>query len=121
MRSFSRTLAVLAPRRGAFRYVALVVGAMLFCAALYHTLNPSYLTRSFPRPPHSLPEKPPDAKDRHNPWDRHGDNRSTTTPEEWRSRTERVKQAFLHAYHGYEQHAAPHDELKSLTNRSMDK
>src|SRR6266478_5268401 len=29
----------------------------------------------------------------------------------WENRAEQVKQAFLHAYHGYETYAAPFDEL----------
>ncbi|KAK7024934.1 alpha-1,2-mannosidase [Favolaschia claudopus] len=43
---------------------------------------------------------------------------TNTPPKGWVQRAERVKSAFLHAYHGYEQFAAPHDELLSLSNGS---
>lgn len=39
----------------------------------------------------------------------------------WEEHAMQVQQAFLHAYHGYEQHAAPHDELTPLTNGHSDK
>jgi hypothetical protein len=38
---------------------------------------------------------------------------------EWTSRAERVKQAFLHSYHGYEKYALPKDELRPVTNEGM--
>ncbi|KAJ7066169.1 glycoside hydrolase family 47 protein [Mycena amicta] len=38
----------------------------------------------------------------------------------WDQRAEQVKAAFVHAYNGYEQFAAPHDELKPLTNGFSD-
>ncbi|KAJ3516941.1 hypothetical protein NLJ89_g815 [Agrocybe chaxingu] len=43
------------------------------------------------------------------------------SPATWQVRAETVKGAFLHAYHGYEKYAAPHDELKPLSNGSSDK
>jgi len=36
----------------------------------------------------------------------------------WAARANAVKQAFVHAYHGYEAHAFPEDELLPLTNTS---
>lgn len=33
----------------------------------------------------------------------------------WRERSDNVKRAFLHAYHGWERYAAPNDELKPLS------
>lgn len=36
----------------------------------------------------------------------------------WPARADAVKQAFVHAYHGYEAHAFPEDELLPLTNAS---
>ena len=39
----------------------------------------------------------------------------------WAERAERIKEAFLHAYHGYEQHASPKDELLPLSNGSVNK
>lgn len=46
---------------------------------------------------------------------------STTPPHVWKQRAEAVKNAFRHAYGGYERHAKPHDELKPLTNGTKDK
>lgn len=39
----------------------------------------------------------------------------------WTARAEQVKQAFLHAYHGYEEFASPADELLPLSNKSINK
>ena len=38
----------------------------------------------------------------------------------WDDRAEKVKEAFLHAYHGYEKYAAPGDELRPLSNTRAD-
>ncbi|KAJ7210456.1 glycoside hydrolase family 47 protein [Mycena pura] len=38
----------------------------------------------------------------------------------WDQRAMQVKRAFMHAYHGYEELAAPHDELMPLSNGSSD-
>ncbi|SJL03943.1 uncharacterized protein ARMOST_07300 [Armillaria ostoyae] len=38
-----------------------------------------------------------------------------TPPQVWDERARQVKRAFLHAYHGYERYAAPHDELKPIS------
>jgi hypothetical protein len=43
------------------------------------------------------------------------------TPEIWAERAAQVKEAFRHAYRGYEQHAFPHDELLPVSNGSTDK
>jgi len=45
---------------------------------------------------------------------------SSTPPEEWKQRAEQVKQAFRHAYGGYERYAMPHDELRPLSNSIKD-
>ncbi|KAH9839937.1 glycoside hydrolase [Rhodofomes roseus] len=45
---------------------------------------------------------------------------STTPPHVWKQRAEAVKNAFRHAYNGYERHAKPHDELRPLTNGTKD-
>ncbi|KAJ3516944.1 hypothetical protein NLJ89_g817 [Agrocybe chaxingu] len=37
----------------------------------------------------------------------------------WQARADMVKAAFLHAYHGYEKYAAQSDELRPVTNRSI--
>ena len=36
-------------------------------------------------------------------------------PSIWPRRADSVKAAFVHAYHGYEKYAAPHDELRPIT------
>lgn len=43
------------------------------------------------------------------------------TQEIWTDRAAQVKNAFLHAYHGYERHAFPHDELRPVSNKTIDK
>ncbi|KAH7885871.1 glycoside hydrolase family 47 protein [Phlebopus sp. FC_14] len=41
------------------------------------------------------------------------------TPEIWAQRAVQVKSAFLHAYQGYEHYAFPNDELRPLSNNSV--
>lgn len=43
------------------------------------------------------------------------------TPQTWARRAAQVKEAFLHAYHGYEQYASPHDELRPISNSQSDR
>lgn len=43
------------------------------------------------------------------------------TPQIWAERAAQVKQAFRHAYRGYEQHAFPRDELMPMSNKGTDK
>ncbi|KAK0467187.1 glycoside hydrolase family 47 protein [Desarmillaria tabescens] len=43
-----------------------------------------------------------------------------TPPQVWDERARQVKRAFLHAYHGYERYAAPHDELKPVSTGYKD-
>ncbi|KAH9018226.1 seven-hairpin glycosidase [Lactarius deliciosus] len=38
----------------------------------------------------------------------------------WEERADAVRGAFLHAYHGYLTHAAPHDELRPITKLPVD-
>ncbi|KAF9561220.1 glycoside hydrolase family 47 protein [Agrocybe pediades] len=38
----------------------------------------------------------------------------------WGEKAQKVKEAFLHAYHGYEKYAAPGDELKPLADSRID-
>lgn len=40
---------------------------------------------------------------------------------EWSRRAEQVRHAFRHAYGNYERYAAPHDELKPLSQGKVDK
>jgi hypothetical protein len=39
----------------------------------------------------------------------------------WAERASQVRESFLHAYRGYEQYAAPHDELRPLSKQAIDK
>ena len=75
-------------------YVLLAVG-LGFLITLY---------RAYTLPPYSWPTHPEEDDP-----DRHAD---------WAARANAVKQAFAHAYHGYETHAFPEDELLPLTNSS---
>lgn len=43
------------------------------------------------------------------------------TPQTWARRATQVKEAFLHAYHGYERYASPHDELRPISNSPSDR
>ncbi|KAG8215918.1 glycoside hydrolase family 47 protein [Butyriboletus roseoflavus] len=42
------------------------------------------------------------------------------TPQIWAERAAQVKEAFRHAYRGYEHHAFPHDELLPMSNKNID-
>src|SRR5215471_18672452 len=44
-----------------------------------------------------------------------------TPPEVWADRADKVRSAFIHAYRGYERYAAPHDELRPVSNRVSDR
>ena len=113
-----KSLLNLAPRRLSFRHVLFSAVATIFCFTLYYTADPDRLAHAplytgIAGPDDNIPEE----------WLHRliPDQPRVTTPDEWMSRAEQVKQAFAHAYHGYETHAFPHDELKPLTNRTYDK
>ena len=83
---------------------------------------PSFFTDTFPPPPPPPPGRPPPF----NPIDDHVHfipdfEKEDFGPEGWADRADMVKEAFVHAYHGYETHAIPQDELLPLTNRSVNK
>jgi len=63
------------------------------------------LYRSYMLPPHPWPLPP--VEEEFDVPDRNVD---------WAARANAVKQAFAHAYHGYETYAFPQDELLPLTN-----
>jgi hypothetical protein len=42
-------------------------------------------------------------------------------PPTWDGKAQRVREAFLHAYHGWEDHAAPADELLPLSEGRVNK
>lgn len=48
-------------------------------------------------------------------------SRPTRPKIDWNQRAELVKDAFLHAYRGYEKYALPRDELKPVTVTATDK
>ncbi|KAG9312816.1 glycoside hydrolase family 47 protein [Chiua virens] len=80
------------------RHVAFILA---FSVALW-TLFSGYLNSEPPYVEEYVPFWPPES------------------PEIWADRAAQVKAAFLHAYHGYERHAFPHDELRPISNRSID-
>ena len=55
------------------------------------------------------------------PWLTRPEEEVLGPPVNWVARANAVKQAFVHAYHGYEAHAFPEDELLPLTNSSKTK
>ncbi|KAG8899985.1 hypothetical protein FRC00_000336 [Tulasnella sp. 408] len=78
-----------------------------------------------PRPPF-----PPDEDWEFDSWDASpGKDRPSkqppppTTADErlWTKRAEEVKAEFLHAYHAYEAHAFPRDELRPASQSGIDK
>lgn len=50
-----------------------------------------------------------------------GPSQKDVSPAEWKKRADQVKQSFLYAYNNYERFAAPHDELRPLTQGRIDK
>jgi hypothetical protein len=54
-------------------------------------------------------------------WQSGSSGRPTQTAGLWEERQQRVKKAFVHAYHGYEKYAAPMDELKPVSNVGLNK
>ncbi|KAH9951163.1 glycoside hydrolase [Amylocystis lapponica] len=89
-------------RRMSGRHLALVAGLVLFFTTFYYIA----LSGSSPSDLRYIPAIVVE--------------QSENTTALWNSRAEQVKQAFLHAYHGYETHAFPHDELRPLSNMSVD-
>ncbi|KAJ7250458.1 glycoside hydrolase family 47 protein [Mycena haematopus] len=67
---------------------------------LWGTHPHEYLSASFTRGPYAFP--------------------TNTQLKVWNQRAELVKNTFRHAYHGYEQIAAPHDELSPLSSGVSD-
>ncbi|KAJ7918615.1 glycoside hydrolase family 47 protein [Mycena leptocephala] len=87
----SRTLQIL--RHRPFLYAGLFLVVLFF---FWNVRPHEYI--SFTGDTHALPTKTP--------------------PEVWDQRAVHVKRAFLHAYHGYEKYAAPHDELTPVSSGS---
>lgn len=84
-------------KRLTIRHVAFFSSIFLALCVLYYTFSPWGSTdMHFPQRVYSPPINVP--------------------PEVWENRASEIKKAFLHAYHGYERYASPHDELKPVSN-----
>ncbi|OCH84615.1 seven-hairpin glycosidase [Obba rivulosa] len=92
------------PKRLSARSLCFAASVVLVVTTLYYLALPD----SYSPAPHWAPAPPIQ-------------DESSALPDVWEDRAEQVKRAFLHAYRGWETHAAPHDELLPLTNRSSDK
>ena len=99
---------------GKSRFLVLIaIGALLVVGTLFYIAQPVHLFQDplyqeRPRyrnaPPLQFPSRP------------------TSQPHSlWNARAEEVKNAFRHAYAGYMEYAAGHDELKPVTNEPDDK
>jgi hypothetical protein len=51
----------------------------------------------------------------------HFEDANLEPPHVWKDRADKVRQAFIHAYRGYEYNAFGHDELRPLSNKAKDK
>lgn len=97
---------------GKTRLIPFIFIGGLFCwGLLYLAIPPSVWHMgggydTYPRHPHAPPPPP-------NPWSPSASSRPHT---EWDSRADQVKEAFLHAWQGYQRYAKSHDELKPLSN-----
>ncbi|ETW78786.1 glycoside hydrolase family 47 protein [Heterobasidion irregulare TC 32-1] len=90
----------------AVRYL-LLSSTIIIILWTFHTLISS--SHSPPRPVKSAPRKKDDLTyvlPKHPP-----------RPKAWSDAAEGVKQAFLHAYHGYDDYAAPFDELLPMSRK----
>jgi len=88
------------------RKIAIWIGLSLVAIFLLRGSGAGLPFRRPPRPPHRGPHFPPSS-----PGER----------KLWKERREVVKEAFQHAYGGYERFAFGRDELKPLTNGTVDK
>ncbi|KAG6374849.1 glycoside hydrolase family 47 protein [Boletus reticuloceps] len=93
------SIALLPRRNITIRHVAFVLAFSAVLWTIHHTY--SKVTEAF-SPQEHVSFWPPDS------------------PEIWADRAAQVKNAFLHAYHGYERYAFPHDELRPISNTSID-
>ncbi|KAH8832926.1 glycoside hydrolase family 47 protein [Flagelloscypha sp. PMI_526] len=50
----------------------------------------------------------------------HFEDANLEPPHVWKDRADKVRQAFIHAYRGYEYNAFGHDELRPLSNKAKD-
>jgi hypothetical protein len=95
--TFANIWATVRLRRISYRLLGFITAAFLTLCTLYSP-NISRLALDLSGKPNSPP----------------------THPEVWAERAVHVKKAFIHAYRGYELYAAPHDELRPISNRASD-
>ncbi|KAJ8508001.1 hypothetical protein ONZ45_g9682 [Pleurotus djamor] len=85
------------------RSVVYGLGTFLLVSGLYYHLRPRWSTVTEPRFPSAVFGDP-----------------AVLDDEVWDARALKVREAFQHAYHGYEKYALPHDELKPVSNERID-
>ncbi|KAI0690315.1 glycoside hydrolase [Cytidiella melzeri] len=116
-------------RHASYRHVGIVVLVSALLLTFYHfsgrrnsttTLFDESSHSERPLPPPQPPPLPPHAPPPRPPPTATEDTVSIVPKVEWARRAHLVKEAFLHAYHGYETYAAPHDELLPVTGGSVD-
>lgn len=114
-------------RRPLFRTILFVLIILLLFIALPHSDPYHFLENLPPAPPpppplDTSPPTPPKPE-----WPsryRIKPQRPLAEPAHdgpWAERADAVRGAFLHAYEGYLTYAAPHDELRPLSKRPVDK
>ena len=94
----------------AVRYL-LLSSTIIIILWTFHTLLSS--SHSPPRPVKPAPHKKDDLT--------HVLPKRPPRPKAWSDAAEGVKQAFLHAYHGYEDYAAPFDELLPMSRKGSNR
>lgn len=81
-------------------------------------INSSRFRKFFRKPPRLPPRLTPDQIARKN--DSTSEGQLLNAASEWRSKQEKVKNAFIHAWSGYKKYAMSFDELMPLSKRGVD-
>lgn len=127
--SYRRILRI-KPLRSVSRLTFVVAGGAIFCLWLMITqFDALSFTRPYPQPhgrpppgvhrPHfdfdldDAPELPPPSRPE--------SPAAPVSTVDWEARAEEVKKMFVRAYHAYEKYASPADELRPMTNGTIDK
>lgn len=121
--SYKRILRI-RPFRGVSRLTFVVGAGALFCLWIVLTqLHVPAFLRPYPPPIHVHPHYGYDSHPPVRPPKRpgHGAAAEAESAVDWTERAEDVKKMFVRAYHAYEQYASQKDELRPLTNGSIDK
>ena len=118
----------LRPLRSISRLTFVVAGGAIFCLWLmFSQLGAPPFMRPFPPEPPLNPHHrpPPYAHPPRPPFVGGVDDGADEPPEgtfvDWAARAEEVKKMFVRAYHAYEEYASPKDELRPMTNGSINK